>query len=519
MNKIIYLGILLALAFSSCYKDKGHYDYKAINEVTISGIDEEYNVNVGEELLIRPELSYTLGENKNVSYRWRVDTVVISDSSVLKLTVNLRVKAGYYGDFAVIDNETGVAYMKAFKLSVSSKYRSGWLLLSEADGAAKLDYVTEERELIDDIYYTINGERLPASCCRMAEDLYSSWYETALGQIVILSDEGTEKSVILDGSSFNQVVTLNQEFIDGKAPEGLIPMAYAVGGNYRYIIDQQGKVYAKYGQKGLYQEGYFNQFPVLGDYKMLPFMSETVAMPGTRTGVLFFDVSNPEKGYQYMYADEGEVVAYDTTKDAQQHYDLIGMDKEVLAMGANNDISGNGRNYFSVLLKARNENRYFVQSLGFGMTWGRTPWMASYYENEFPDPSIINEQSVFAVEFGRERIYIATGSKLYMYDMLTGKKEQDEGFTGTTKAITPLYDFGEGKTIKSISMGFSPDRGIFELGVAVENGNSGDFYLMDVSSEGISSPWNCTIFKAFEGAMGKPYQVMYKVGDPWRFYI
>ncbi len=518
MKKIIYIGFLLVFFLESCYEDKGNYDYKQVNEIAISGIKESYEVNVGEKLIIKPELSFKLGEIKNLTYRWRVDTVVISDSIILDIDVNLGVKAGYYGDFAVIDPETGIAYMEKFKLSVSSKYRSGWLLLSKQSDRVKLDYITDDNEIIEDVYETFNDAKLPHSCRRINEILHSSWYESSLGQILIMNDEGADQSVILDGASFKKVVNLNEEFVDSKAPQGMIPMAYAVGGVYHYIVDQNGKVYSKYSKNGNFQEGFFNQFPVIGDYKMLPMAKETVAMPGTRAGVLFFDISNPVKGYQYMYAYEGEVVAYDTTKDAQQHFDLIGMDKVVMGMGPGNDY-GSGCNYFSVFLKSKEEDKYFVQSLGFGMTWGRTPWMASFYETEFPDPSIVNQNSLIATEFGRDRIYIATGSKLYVYDMLIGENEETENYSGVTKSIIPLYNFGDGKTIKSISCGYSPDRGKFELGVAVENGDKGDFYLMDVSSEGTSIPWECAIFEKYEGLMGRPLQVLYKIGDPWRLYL
>ena len=101
--------------------------------------------------------------------------------------------------------------------------------------------------------------------------------------------------------------------------------------------------------------------------------------------------------------------------------------------------------------------------------------------------------------------------------MQLGEQEETSGHQGVTRAITPLKDFGAGKIIRSIYCGLSRDRGIFELGVAVENGNKGDFYLLNVSSEGIATPWECAVFKSFEGVMGRPYQVRYKMGDLWRF--
>lgn len=43
MKKILaVVYIIITFGCVSCYEDKGDYDYKAINEISISGIQESY---------------------------------------------------------------------------------------------------------------------------------------------------------------------------------------------------------------------------------------------------------------------------------------------------------------------------------------------------------------------------------------------------------------------------------------------------------------------------------------------
>ena len=61
MKYIIDLRIIIVcvgiLSLFACNEDKGNYDYEAINRVTeIANIQESYSVEVGERLLITPEL-------------------------------------------------------------------------------------------------------------------------------------------------------------------------------------------------------------------------------------------------------------------------------------------------------------------------------------------------------------------------------------------------------------------------------------------------------------------------------
>ena len=74
MKRIINAVMLLAaVLWTSCYEDKGNYDYNQLTEVQISGIEDKYTVYVGSDMKIPVEITYKNGILKDVSYEWRIN--------------------------------------------------------------------------------------------------------------------------------------------------------------------------------------------------------------------------------------------------------------------------------------------------------------------------------------------------------------------------------------------------------------------------------------------------------------
>ena len=78
LRKIYNLSIvcwLMAALLTSCFDDKGNYDYQNINEVTIEGIDRTkvYELFSYESTLtINPVVKSTVGDEKNYDYTWKI---------------------------------------------------------------------------------------------------------------------------------------------------------------------------------------------------------------------------------------------------------------------------------------------------------------------------------------------------------------------------------------------------------------------------------------------------------------
>ena len=47
---------IVVLFFYACYDDKGNYEYRDINEITVEGIDASYARDVDDSLRIHPVL-------------------------------------------------------------------------------------------------------------------------------------------------------------------------------------------------------------------------------------------------------------------------------------------------------------------------------------------------------------------------------------------------------------------------------------------------------------------------------
>ena len=161
LRKIYNLSIvcwLMAALLTSCFDDKGNYDYQNINEVTIEGIDRTkvYELFSYESTLtINPVVKSTVGDEKNYDYTWKIipknaeseegdqEKYVVSKEKNLVYPVTL--DDGYYiGFFEVKDLSNGVTWIEDFYLHVKSKGSEGWIIACKQDGKTRLDLITKE---------------------------------------------------------------------------------------------------------------------------------------------------------------------------------------------------------------------------------------------------------------------------------------------------------------------------------------------------------------------------------------
>lgn len=145
MNKIILiLSVWMAVGLASCYEDKGDYDYQAINEIAISGIEKEYTLQRWNELSIRPGLAFSTQKADEVAYVWEIDGKVVSRESELKYTVSNNIADDPYKcRLGVLHKSQDSYYYRDFTLKVISPYEKGLLVLSEQDGKAMLSFRLE----------------------------------------------------------------------------------------------------------------------------------------------------------------------------------------------------------------------------------------------------------------------------------------------------------------------------------------------------------------------------------------
>jgi hypothetical protein len=146
MKKYILLLWALSLLVLSCSEDKGHYNYKEINEVTISGLASTYNVLYRTDTLrITPQITFTDddGDSDRYEYIWEVGRPRFTSEVPLAvlgherdLNYFVELPAGEYMLYmGVTDKETGVRWTStaSSRINVRLPLSRGLLIIGEDD--------------------------------------------------------------------------------------------------------------------------------------------------------------------------------------------------------------------------------------------------------------------------------------------------------------------------------------------------------------------------------------------------
>jgi len=144
----MFVAALLLL--QACYRDEGNYAYSQINEVNTITFDpvmpdNGYSTRNGR-LTIRVHLESTIAENEdNYIFQWIIFSgayartfATTRDLNATSLGVTTRNEA-YEGRFRVTDKTTGVMFEKPFKVRISNKISTGYLVMFNHQDTMRLD--------------------------------------------------------------------------------------------------------------------------------------------------------------------------------------------------------------------------------------------------------------------------------------------------------------------------------------------------------------------------------------------
>lgn len=162
MNKnIIWSGAIALLPLlAGCYKDEGNYEYHAINELEIKGLEDNYTVDADDSLIITPELQGTLySDTARFSYSWEIGTDEVSKSHDLRIQVDMT--PGYkYSRYIITDKETNVKTYKDFGVNVSSSTAGDLILvMSKYQGRAEMSYLRLDKPANWAVNYFMNRNK------------------------------------------------------------------------------------------------------------------------------------------------------------------------------------------------------------------------------------------------------------------------------------------------------------------------------------------------------------------------
>lgn len=155
-NSLLYIICTLAVGMCSlnaCYKPTTNYDFHDINEIRVDSFGSYLEVVQFDTLTVTPHITASmdpsvLDDTTRYTYEWLAGKPGVTYTAhqlgnKRNLKVRLNIPVGSYRlYFTMKDKLTGqIANMRSVRLDVTSKTFEGWLILSDVQGNAALDFV------------------------------------------------------------------------------------------------------------------------------------------------------------------------------------------------------------------------------------------------------------------------------------------------------------------------------------------------------------------------------------------
>lgn len=546
--KIKYILRLLVFAglLSSCYEDKGNYDYQAMNDITISLPLPDGNTEyvLGDILNIQPELVFAQGiKSESLTYSWTFNGTEISTESVLKWTVD---KEAQYKDLrlAITDQDTGITYYGSAMISVTSVYvNDGWIVLSEKDGKTMLSYLRSTRKEVEedgktttvydcavtkDVYALSNGgEILGSGPVSINQHFVSQWDSQDKTSWLWLVQKGGQGCVDISGSTYKIAGSLEDMFLDGGYPEGFEPQQVYDLFLLSLAVGTDGRIYTRVKDTELlFNTSQFLNEPVLS-YNGKPIDGTMIVNEPSfvdQGGVLLYDKNSKRYLHVCDYASytgavySGKVVApviqneeiYEEHPTWARVDDMTGYKIHYLGVYAYQEYGSNTDGGYRAVIEKEGTGDFYIQDFRIS-NYGKSATIVSHNKiSEFKGLIGGGAKNVYSLCFyqeeGKPYLVFSRDNILYLY-----KFDGDPG-----NRLIPLHTFPQ--NITSIATG----GGSYEqyAGVGTEDG---EFYVFnlyqDVIEEVIKTGDSEKKIVFHEKDFGKVVQVIYKLktarGGSW----
>jgi hypothetical protein len=296
---LILLGILLLLAAVACTEDKGNYDYVPLNELTLEGMAESYQVEKDSAFAISMTITGETGFSEaNYDFLWyawnTLDEKSIPDtlSYEKNLDMVMSLPVGEYTlRYVVTDKETGVYYAAEADLSVINSFSKGVVALSRIEGGeSDLTFINSVNTVTKHAYKEAN-----AGISAGMEPLGVYYLGGGYGTKNVLLIATEEKQMTVEPVDFTDYRSLAGWFY--LEPEGTVE-AFGTDGLDEYLIID-GKAYSRTVYPSANPTGMYS-YKIAGEYDLAPFVLEG-------SSIFFYD---KEKHCFYFYPGwSGMIVA------------------------------------------------------------------------------------------------------------------------------------------------------------------------------------------------------------------
>lgn len=545
--RYVLLMLIFVCSFSSCYEDKGNYDYRAMNdiEITLPLPDDNNEFVLGDVLNIQPKLVFSQGvDSKSLLYLWTFNGTEISTEPALKWTIDME---GQYKDLrlAIKDEDTGVTYYGSTMISVTSVYVSdGWVVLSEKDGNTMLSYMRSTKKEIEedgkpknvydcavtkDVYTLSNGgATLGNRPVSINQHFVTQWGGQDETSWLWLVQKGGQGCVDISGSTYQTEGRLADMFINGGYPEGFEPQQVYDLYLLSMAVGTDGRIYTRVKESyELFNTSQFLNELVLS-YDGKPIDGSMIVMePGfmDQYGVLLYDknskrylqVCDYESSYPvavYSGKVNAPIVQNEEIYEAHPSWarvdDMTGYKVHHVGVYAYQKYGSNTNGGYRAVIEKEETGEFYIQDFRIS-SYGKSATVVS--QNEISElKGIIGEgaKNIYALcyyqEEGKPYLIISRDNVIYLY-----KFDGDPG-----RRLIKLHTFTHNVT--SIATG----GGSYEqyAGVGTENG---EFYVFnlykDVIEEVIKKGDSEKKIAFQEKDLGNIVQVIYKLktvrGGAW----
>ncbi|MES2455910.1 MAG: PKD-like family lipoprotein [Bacteroidota bacterium] len=277
-QKLLYLLAFAAIFYTSCKKDLGNYTYSPPSEPVIKGIqDANISALIGDSLIIKPEVTFAGADPmKDLNFEWRI--LLLEELRELsytgypfKMLFNLGT-GERSATLIVTDKRNGLIYKYKFKITGTTQFSNGTLILSNDGGNSKLSFVKPDKTVLANIYESLQEGSLPKNPVQFYYSKPLPYQLLSKEEYWILCNDPTNGSVIVNPSTLLRKDNFKSQFF--LPPTTIVPghletsqgtLSYGVINGKLYIgVFTTAPFAPDYGKYGNEQ---------IGDYNLSPFFT------------------------------------------------------------------------------------------------------------------------------------------------------------------------------------------------------------------------------------------------------
>lgn len=205
--KYICLLALITLFYISCKKDLGNYTYSPPSEPIIEGVkDVNFPALTGDTLIIKPKVSLEGADPlKDLNFEWRIFVLeelkdIVYTGYPLKMLYGLG-PGERSGTLIVTDKRNGLIYKFKFKVTGTTQFSTGVVVLSNDGGLAKLSFVKPDNTILPNIYQSLNNQSLSGNPVQLYYSKPLPYQLLSKEEYWVLNNDATKGSTIVDANT------------------------------------------------------------------------------------------------------------------------------------------------------------------------------------------------------------------------------------------------------------------------------------------------------------------------------